>query len=90
MPRINGLGPHWRCEPIATDLNTKEFEFCRSMPEVAHLMCRPKNILERLTAVTHGDIPAVLTNSMGGLKAIMVVFNTWSGTPALISSVKSR
>jgi 2-desacetyl-2-hydroxyethyl bacteriochlorophyllide A dehydrogenase len=56
---------------IAMDLNTKRLEFCRDRLEVDHIInVSTENIPERLAAITDGDMPAVVIDATGSLKAI--------------------
>jgi 2-desacetyl-2-hydroxyethyl bacteriochlorophyllide A dehydrogenase len=56
---------------IAMDLNAKRLEFCRNRLKVDHIInVSTEDVLERLTAITDGDMPSVVIDATGSLKAI--------------------
>jgi threonine dehydrogenase-like Zn-dependent dehydrogenase len=61
---------------IAMDLNTKRLEFCRDRLKVDHIInVSTEDIPERLASITNGDMPTVVIDATGSLKAINSGFN---------------
>jgi 2-desacetyl-2-hydroxyethyl bacteriochlorophyllide A dehydrogenase len=56
---------------IAMDLNTKRLEFCRDRLHVDHMInVSTEDVPERLATITNGDMPTVVIDATGSLKAI--------------------
>jgi 2-desacetyl-2-hydroxyethyl bacteriochlorophyllide A dehydrogenase len=56
---------------IAMDINTKRLEFCRNILQVDHIInVSTEDVLERLSTITEGDMPTVVIDATGSLKAI--------------------
>jgi 2-desacetyl-2-hydroxyethyl bacteriochlorophyllide A dehydrogenase len=56
---------------IAMDLNTKRLEFCRDRLHVDHMInVSTEDVSERLATITNGDMPTVVIDATGSLKAI--------------------
>jgi 2-desacetyl-2-hydroxyethyl bacteriochlorophyllide A dehydrogenase len=56
---------------IAMDLNTKRLEFCRDRLQIDHIInVSTEDVLERLATITKGDMPTVVIDATGSLKAI--------------------
>ncbi len=60
---------------IALDINDTRLAFCRERIQVAHTI-NPltENVLERLAEITGGDMPTVVIDATGNLKAINTAF----------------
>jgi 2-desacetyl-2-hydroxyethyl bacteriochlorophyllide A dehydrogenase len=60
---------------IAMDLNAKRLEFCRDRLKVDHIVnVSTENVPEQLATITNGDMPAVVIDATGNLKAINAGF----------------
>ena len=60
---------------IALDLNEQRLAFCRRKLGVAHtLQAQDPDVLEQLRALTGGDLPTVVIDATGSLKAINNAF----------------
>lgn len=56
---------------IAMDINAKRLEFCRDILKVDHIInASTKNVPEQLATITNGDMPEVVIDATGSLKAI--------------------
>lgn len=56
---------------IAMDLNIRRLEFCRDRLQVDHIInVSTEDVLERLATITKGDMPTVVIDATGSLKAI--------------------
>jgi threonine dehydrogenase-like Zn-dependent dehydrogenase len=56
---------------IAMDLNTKRLEFCQDRLKVDHIInVSTQDVSEQLAAITKGDMPTVVIDATGSLKAI--------------------
>ncbi|WEA00623.1 zinc-binding alcohol dehydrogenase family protein [Mucilaginibacter sp. SJ] len=56
---------------IAMDLNAGRLEFCRDRLKVDHIInVSTENVLERLSVITKKDMPSVVIDATGSLKAI--------------------
>lgn len=56
---------------IAMDLNTKRLEFCRDRLKIDHIInVSTEDVLEQLATITKGDMPTVVIDATGSLKAI--------------------
>jgi len=56
---------------IALDLNPRRLEFCRNRLKVDYIIDgSSEDVLERLTSITKGDMPSVVMDATGNLKAI--------------------
>lgn len=60
---------------IAMDMNDQRLEFCRSKLKIADTI-NPvnENVMERLKEITHNDMPTVIIDATGNLKAINTGF----------------
>jgi len=60
---------------IAMDLNTKRLEFCRDRLKVEHILnVSIGDVPEQLATITKGDMPTVVIDATGSLKAINAGF----------------
>jgi 2-desacetyl-2-hydroxyethyl bacteriochlorophyllide A dehydrogenase len=60
---------------IAMDLNPKRLEFCRDRLKVDHIInVSTEDVLEQLATITKGDMPTVVIDATGSLKAINAGF----------------
>ncbi|WP_429399510.1 zinc-binding alcohol dehydrogenase family protein [Mucilaginibacter lappiensis] len=60
---------------IAMDLNATRLDFCSDRLKVDHLInVSTEDVLERLITITHGDMPGVVIDATGSLKAINSAF----------------
>ena len=56
---------------IAVDVNAKRLAFCKEKLKVDHVIdASAENVAEQLAAITNGDMPAVVIDATGSLKAI--------------------
>lgn len=56
---------------IAIDINEKRLQFCRDKLNVTHTInAIDPNVMERLMDITNGDMPTVVIDATGSLKAI--------------------
>ncbi len=56
---------------IAMDLNAKRLEFCKNRLRVDHVInVATENVMEQLSNITNGDMPTVVIDATGSLKAI--------------------
>ena len=56
---------------IAMDINAKRLEFCKKQLGVAHTIdVTSENVTEKLLHITNGDMPTVIIDATGSLKAI--------------------
>lgn len=56
---------------IAIDINEKRLQFCRDKLNVTHTInAIDSNVMERLMDITNGDMPTVVIDATGSLKAI--------------------
>ena len=56
---------------IAMDMNAKRLKFCRERLGVAHTIdVTSENVIEKLSHITNGDMPTVVIDATGSLKAI--------------------
>ncbi|WP_436484716.1 zinc-binding alcohol dehydrogenase family protein [Chitinophaga sp. ARDCPP14] len=56
---------------IAMDMNAKRLEFCKEKLNVEHVInVSTGDVSEQLAAITNGDMPAVVIDATGSLKAI--------------------
>lgn len=56
---------------IAVDVNAKRLEFCKEKLKVDHIInASTENVAEQLAAITDGDMPTVVIDATGNLKAI--------------------
>jgi 2-desacetyl-2-hydroxyethyl bacteriochlorophyllide A dehydrogenase len=56
---------------IAMDLNTKRLAFCRDRLKIDHIInVSTEDVLGQLAAITKGDMPTVVIDATGSLKAI--------------------
>ena len=56
---------------IVMDMNSFRLDFCKAKLGVPHLInARDNNILEQLKDITHGEMPTVVIDASGNLKAI--------------------
>ncbi|WP_159476995.1 zinc-binding alcohol dehydrogenase family protein [Dyadobacter sp. 3J3] len=78
---------------IALDINDGRLEFCRTKIGVAHTVnALTENVHEKLQALTHGDMPTVIVDATGNLKAINTAFQylAHGGTYVLIGLQKGE
>lgn len=62
-------------EVIALDVNAKRLEFCRDKLDITHVInAAEDNVLEQLKYITNGDMPTVVMDCSGNLKAINNAF----------------
>ncbi|HEY4150127.1 MAG TPA: zinc-binding alcohol dehydrogenase family protein [Chitinophagaceae bacterium] len=62
-------------EVIAMDINTARLSFCKEKLKVPHVIdARDSNITEQLQEITKGDMPTVVIDATGSLKAINNAF----------------
>jgi 2-desacetyl-2-hydroxyethyl bacteriochlorophyllide A dehydrogenase len=60
---------------IALDINQQRLQFCREQLKVSHTVDASRsNVLEQLQEITKGDMPAVVIDATGSLKAINGAF----------------
>jgi 2-desacetyl-2-hydroxyethyl bacteriochlorophyllide A dehydrogenase len=60
---------------ITLDLNEQRLAFCKDRLKVAHtLNASMPNVAEQLSEITHGDMPTVIIDATGSLKAINSAF----------------
>ena len=62
-------------QPIAMDTNEKRLDFCKTKLKIAHTI-NPmnENVMERLKEITNNDMPTVVIDATGNLKAINSAF----------------
>jgi 2-desacetyl-2-hydroxyethyl bacteriochlorophyllide A dehydrogenase len=61
---------------IALDLNENRLAFCREKLTVRHTInASAPDVIEQLKAITHGDMPTVVIDATGSLRAINTAFN---------------
>jgi 2-desacetyl-2-hydroxyethyl bacteriochlorophyllide A dehydrogenase len=61
---------------IALDINSKRLEFCKESLGVRHTInSSTEGVVEELKAITHGDMPTVVIDATGNLRAINEGFN---------------
>lgn len=78
---------------IALDINDSRLQFCRQKIGVSHTVNAAKeNVIEKLSALTNGDMPTVIIDATGNLKAINGAFAylAHGGTYALIGLQKGE
>ena len=60
---------------IASDINDKRLQFCKDQLKVEHVVnALSTNITEQLSEITNGDMPTVVIDATGNLKAINNAF----------------
>jgi threonine dehydrogenase-like Zn-dependent dehydrogenase len=60
---------------IALDINDKRLQFCKDRLKVAHTVnATSSNVTEQLMEITNGDMPTVVLDATGSLKAINNAF----------------
>jgi threonine dehydrogenase-like Zn-dependent dehydrogenase len=60
---------------IALDINEQRLAFCKDKLKVAHTINgATENVVERLQQITNGDMPTVVIDATGSLKAINNAF----------------
>lgn len=60
---------------IALDLNESRLEFCRERLGVSHTInAKAPDVIEQLRAITNGDMPTVVIDATGSLRAINQAF----------------
>ncbi|MEJ7829328.1 MAG: zinc-binding alcohol dehydrogenase family protein [Segetibacter sp.] len=60
---------------IALDINDKRLQFCKDRLKVAHTVnATSSNVTEQLMEITNGDMPTVVIDATGSLKAINNAF----------------
>jgi 2-desacetyl-2-hydroxyethyl bacteriochlorophyllide A dehydrogenase len=60
---------------IALDINDKRLEFCKKKIQVPHCINGlTQNVIEELSSITNGDMPTVVIDATGNLKAIHAGF----------------
>ena len=60
---------------IACDINDKRLQFCKDKLKVEHIVnALSTNITEQLSEITNGDMPTVIIDATGNLKAINNAF----------------
>jgi 2-desacetyl-2-hydroxyethyl bacteriochlorophyllide A dehydrogenase len=72
---------------IALDINDARLKFCEKKIQVSHcLNGSTQNVMEELTRITQGDMPSVVIDATGNLKAINTAFEYLShgGTYVLV------
>jgi 2-desacetyl-2-hydroxyethyl bacteriochlorophyllide A dehydrogenase len=63
-------------EVIALDINDQRLNFCREKLGINHVInAGASNVLEQLQAITNGDMPTVVIDCTGNLKAINNAFS---------------
>jgi 2-desacetyl-2-hydroxyethyl bacteriochlorophyllide A dehydrogenase len=61
---------------IALDINESRLQFCKENLKVNHIINGSKqNVVEQLREITHGDMPTVVIDATGNLKAINAAFS---------------
>ncbi|MCF0053487.1 zinc-binding alcohol dehydrogenase family protein [Dyadobacter sp. LJ53] len=61
---------------IALDINDARLAFCREKLGVAHTInALTDNVLEKLSEITNGDMPTVIVDATGNLRAINTAFS---------------
>ncbi|MEO6686236.1 MAG: zinc-binding alcohol dehydrogenase family protein [Dyadobacter sp.] len=78
---------------IALDIHDGRLEFCRTKIGVAHTVnALTENVQEKLQELTHGDMPTVIVDATGSLKAINTAFQylAHGGTYVLIGLQKGE
>ncbi|MDB5242875.1 MAG: alcohol dehydrogenase [Spirosoma sp.] len=61
---------------IALDLNEKRLSFCRQILSVAHTInAGDADVVEQLRTITNGDMPTVVLDATGSLRAINTAFS---------------
>jgi threonine dehydrogenase-like Zn-dependent dehydrogenase len=61
-------------EVIAMDINEERLRFCREKLEVLHTVDASGDAMEQLRHITRGDMPTVVIDATGSLKAIENAF----------------
>ena len=64
-----------RANVIAMDINDDRLDFCKSKLKIAHTInASSENVVEQLRTITKGDMPTVIIDCTGNLKAINNAF----------------